>query len=693
MSRTRVQQTQISGSLSYSDNLAAGVALAAQPTLVGDLNALRSQLNKIIGVGNWYDELAGTQDLADIQGAMQVTGADAAFQGDVSAVGDMSAVDGTFSGNLAAVDATLSGDLAAVSGSFSGNVSIAGDVAQRLYIVGADGEIKDESKLTFDGSALAVDGDIKIADDAMNAGRLYMVGPNGEIASESKLAFVGQITGWELNVDGSIVSDGQISAASGSFSGNVSAVDATLSGNLSAVDGTFSGNLSAVDATLSGDLAAVDATLSGDLSAVGGTFSGNVAAVDGTFSGDLAAVDATLSGDLSAVGGTFSGNLAAVDATLSGDLAAVDATLSGDLSAVGGTFSGNIAAVDATLSGDLAAVDATLSGDLSAVGGTFSGNVSAVDGTFSGDLSAVDGAFSGDVSAQSLAIAGDVAQRLYIVDADGTIKDESKLTFDGSELAIDGNLSAADAVFSGNVQVDGDLRVKGSMTYIDTQNMRVQDAFIYLATGSAGTTDSGIVLHGGAGAGVDLVIGQDGGNGEVIFGKGNRAPDGDGAMDGIELVPAWMSEIKLGGVEGALSGTFAINGNDMLLGATNSLGLIANGEQIDLMSAADFTLFDSNFTSTSIVGALNELYAAGAGGSKKGDLAVANVSANVLDFSSVGTLNSVGHQYVDVYLNGVLLSSTVDLTAVAASSVTLSSSIASELTNDDVLTVVLRGAA
>ena len=860
MSRTRVQQTQISGSLSSDilDNLAAGSELAAQSTLVGDLNAMRSQLNKIIGVGNWYDELAGTQDLADIQGAMQVTGADAAFQGDVSAAGELSALSGNFVvetgeagyaedgygayypatvgglpltefhldegyGDKTAVfvpgasifawrpssramlyltvssstfnvatgrtevtlttsagisigwsvgivgnaspdgaDHTISAGPTADTMTMTGEIKISGDVAQRLYIVGANGEISDEAGLNYDGSELTISGnlsaldatltgnlsaisgsfsgdvsiagDIKIADDAMNSGRLYMVGPNGEIASESKLAFLGQMTGWELNVDGSIVSNGQITAASGSFSGN-----------LDAVDGTFSGNLAAVDATLSGDLSAVDGTFSGDLSAVSGSFSavsisGDVAqrlyivGADGsikdesklTFDGSELAVDGDLaaSGDLSAAGGDFSVAAGLAGTPEGGYLGYAAYGESSAVTILGSNVTGLFP--DGTPVAIYNSSDWTIpphyttvywangqpsGGSYNAGGAYTTMNLSAGMGALAydavvalvGNPAPAGAAVLINISSPavlsmtgSIKISGDVSQRLYIVGADGEIKDESKLIFDGSELAIDGNLAAVDAVFSGNVQVDGDLRVKGSMTYIDTQNMRVQDAFIYLATGSAGTTDSGIVLARGAGADMDLVIGQDGGAGEVIFGKANRAPDGGGAgdvMEGISLVPAWMREIKLGGVEGSLSGSFSIEGNNMKLEAANDLSLAANGESVGLMSAADYTLFDSNFSATSIVGALNELYAAGAGGAAKGNLALSDVTVDVLDFSAVGTLSSADHKFIDVYLNGVLLAPGIDVTAVAVDNVTLAAGVVSELAVDDVFTVVLRGAA
>ena len=912
MSRTRVQQTQISGSLAsgISDSLEAGIGLVGQGTLVGDLNALRSQLNKIIGEGHWYDALAGSQDLADIYGAMQVSGSNAAFQGDVSAIGDMSAVNATFSadlsavnatlsgdllavsgsfsgdlavvgdvaaadaafsgdlsavnatlsgdlsavngsfsadlsavnatlsgdlsavsgsfsgdvavsgdvsandatlsgdlgavnanlsGDLAAVNAALTGDLSAVSGSFSGNVAIAGDVAQRLYIVDADGTIKDEEKLLFDGSLLSVDGagsftgnldavgsDFAVvaalppkAEDGYLGYSVASFSKNGGPGGVSQLTFdssYGNLLGIVTPNPGDppvqlavVTSNGyqRLTVNGGSFSGGATTVNFTFTG--AAMFGTISaavvGNAAPAGAdvtivapgtpaamtmngtiAISGDTAGrlyivgADGTITdeasltfdgsllaitGDLSVNNATFNGDLSAVSGSFSGDVSVV-----GDVSAADAILSGDLAAVNSTLSGDLSAVNATLSGDLSAVSGSFSGDVAvtgdvsAADATLSGDLAAVNATLSGDLGAVDGSFSGDLSAVNATLSGDLgmesgtlSAATGSFSGPVSAASLAIAGDTATRLYIVDADGTMKDEANLTFDGAQLAITGDLAAEDAVlsgdlsavdatltgnlvavdglFSGNVQVDGDLRVKGSMTYIDTQNMRVQDAFIYLATGSAGTTDSGIVLHGGAGANMDLVIGQDGGAGEVIFGKADRAPDGDGAMDGIALVPAWMSAIKLGGVEGAQSGSLNVSGNDVKLEASNDLIFRANGWEMGLMEAADYTLFDTNFSATTIVGALNELYSAGAGGSKKGNLAKSDVNLvnNKLSFAAVGTLNTAGHAFVDVYLNGILLAPSVDLTGVEADKVTLAAGIVSELTDDDVFTVVLRGAA
>lgn len=63
MSRTMLrQETQIRNSDAYDDTLASGASLEAAVnagTLEADLNALRSQVKRILGQINWYDNLAG----------------------------------------------------------------------------------------------------------------------------------------------------------------------------------------------------------------------------------------------------------------------------------------------------------------------------------------------------------------------------------------------------------------------------------------------------------------------------------------------------------------------------------------------------------------------------------------------------------------------------------------------------------
>ena len=264
-------------------------------------------------------------------------------------------------------------------------------------------------------------------------------------------------------------------------------------------------------------------------------------------------------------------------------------------------------------------------------------------------------------------------------------------------LSVSSNLLVA-----GNATVNGDLYVKGATTYIQTDNMIVKDAFIYLATGSAGTSDSGLVLSRGAGASWDLILGQDSGEGEFVFAKQSvqGAFSSPAVIAESALVPAWMSVAKIGANEGTMVGSLSKSGSDLLVKAESSaaLKLTAFGdEEFSLAADGAAALFDTAFTATTIIGALLEtkaaVVAAGAGGnlskvSYAGNSAA--ISAGVLTF--VGqTLASADHKLVDIYLNGVMLSPTNDLTAITTSTVTLEAGIASSLTAADVIVVIARG--
>ena len=748
MARTFVQQSQISGSLSFNDTLEAGSGLAYKQTVAEDLDALRSQINKIIGGDRWYDALSGSQDLADIYAAMQVSGADAyfqgniaatsgSFQGDLAVVGDVAAMHGAFSGNIVA-----NGDIAATSGSFSADLFVGGDaaVSGRLDVTGA---IEGTSTLDIAGavdfgSTLSVTGDAQI---------------------------VGALTGSFVKLTGNIDSDGDAAFAGGLSSANIVTVGvADIGGDLT-VDGVADFAAAVYMASslgVSGSLAVAGAFVAtGDISGSANLKISGDADIDGTLNVDGAGTfndGLTVSGDRLEVTGSF-GLTGAAD---------LDSTL-------------NVDGVADFKSAMFVAGAAGLSGSLAVAGkADFAGIVDV----------------AGTLSASAVKVDGDVAKRLYIVAEDGSLKDEEKLWFDQTKLYVTGSVEVSDdltvkggditmsnsmsissatdgklvltsplveasgdlkvagndisgsaglnitllsagdvqiagdlqvmgneikssggsvvlqlvdddAIFKSDVTVIGDLRVQGTMTYIETTNLKVQDAFIHLATGSTGTSNSGIVLHGGAGASADLMLAQDGGAGEFVFAKvahedhDNIDTDNQVGVNGAELVPAWLNAVKLGGVEGSLSGSLSarIGTGDVQLEAVGDLTLRSNSNSIDLMSGAEYTTFDTNFTATSIVGALNELYAAGAGGSKKGTASLThlNVGTGVLTFgpagANIGTLNTSGHQFVDVYLNGVLLAPGADLTGVSTTSVTLEAGIAAAVTAQDVFTVILRGAA
>lgn len=71
------QDTQLRSSRAYTDNLAAGVALESPspPTMLADLDALRSQLNRAMrgtGAGKWYDPLLDQFGLREIHDKIMV---------------------------------------------------------------------------------------------------------------------------------------------------------------------------------------------------------------------------------------------------------------------------------------------------------------------------------------------------------------------------------------------------------------------------------------------------------------------------------------------------------------------------------------------------------------------------------------------------------------------------------------------
>lgn len=152
MAITKVQQTQISGSLSFDDTLEAGAGLAGKANLKGDLDALRSQIKQIVGKSNWYSALDGSQDLADIYAAVRVSGADSALQGTLSVSGTSTQAAINASGNFA-----IATDKFTVA-SGSGNTAIAGTlgVAQlaQFAAINASGAVALSSTLSAGASTL-----------------------------------------------------------------------------------------------------------------------------------------------------------------------------------------------------------------------------------------------------------------------------------------------------------------------------------------------------------------------------------------------------------------------------------------------------------------------------------------------------------------------------------------------------------
>jgi len=664
MAISRIQQSQISGSLSYLDNLAMGSGLSNKTKLSDDLNALRSLIKDVKGSSAWYD--AASQDLSEIYAAMHAQGSGAAFQGAIATVGSASIgaalnVTGaaTLSSTLSAGASTLSSLVVSGNGTVGGTLGVQGitqltatsNFANGLFVTGSNG-LNVGNDLAEPQFQVEQDGSMTVK-AAASIQSLSVTGSSG-LAVVGASALAGGATAANLVV-----------AGTGSFGGAVS-MASTLG---------VSGNSQLASVDVGGGFGSSGVTISsaGNIQADGTLTVSGLATLDGGL-----VMDANKFTVANGTGNTVIGGTLSVEGAST--LASVTVT--------------SAASVGATLGVTGAS---TLGGSLSVAGAS---SLNSLSVTGSSGLAVVGAsAFAGGATAANLAVAGTGS-------FGGAVSMASTLGVTGA-ATLSSTLSAGASTLSsllvtGNAQVQGDLLVQGSFTYIETDNMKVKDAFIYLATGSNGSVDSGIVLSKGAGASYDLVVGQDGGAGEIIFAQVAHNSEGISPADlnGSSLVPAWLSNVKLGGVEGSLSGSLAASaagvaltspaGKGIAIAATSALSLASNGNAA--INFADAEQAPSGFSATTIVGMLNELRAAASGGSlAKASYASSNFAGNVLTFSGQGTLAAAQHKFIDVYLNGVLMAPSRDLTALTTTAVTFDSSIVSALTADDVIVVITRG--
>lgn len=727
MARTFVQQSQISGSLAFNDGLASGEGLAYKQTLVGDLDALRSQMNKIIGKTNWYDALDGSQDLADIYAAVHMTGANADFQGTLDVTG------------VATFDAAITG---------SAGLKLAGDLDVNST-ADFQGAVNLQSTLTV-GGASDLNGSLDVSGQVDLAAASVATNVRGTLSVAEVASFTAAITGsaglklaGDLDVNSSADIQGAVNLQStlnvggkADFAGIVD-VAGTLSASAVKIDGDVAGRLYLVGSE--GEIQDSDKLF----------FDGSLLQVTGSLdiSGPITANDGlTVTGDRLEVTGSV-GVTGAVDfdSTLNVDGAV---TFGSSLDVTGGiTGSAGLKIAgdaDFNSSADFAGA-VNLQGKLD-VGGV----ADFVSPVYMADDLGVSGSLTVD---GNIIMPYDEPMHLYLVGADKSITDESALWFDGSKLYVTGALEisqdlkvggndiidgsdvtvmtfkgvgaamssveiannlevkgdmfyAVSASFSGDVTVQGDLTIQGSMTYIDTENLKVKDALIHLNTGgNSNLSPRGLVLHGDQ-AYDDLAFGAKPASGDFVFAKEVDDSDVDAGNSDIfasaKLAAAWANEIKLGGVEGSLSGSLSATATgaelssvaDLSIVSADDLLLSGNGETaISFIAATEQGTFATNFPSMTLVGAVNELFdMIGGGSAAKGDLNSTNVAAGVLTFSSIGTLTAAEHKLIDVYLNGVLLSPSRDLSSLTTTTVALDSGIASGLMVDDVITVVIRSA-
>lgn len=437
-------------------------------TLSGDLAALRGQVADIIGAEDYKENVSATKvqilDLAghldaatsaselEVLHDMKVSGAGrvvGAFTADATAlVKGAAEIVGAVKMN-STLALTGSADLKsslAVAGlaDFNGGITaneikIDGDVAGRLYIVGASNEIQDSSLLTFDGSKLAVTGKID-ASGEMKAGTIAMTGFTVDASGNMAAASV---------KDASLTSGRVVFAgAAGDLSDDG---DFTFAADVLSIKGSDFG----LNASVAGTIAVAGAAdLNGALD-VAGQVDLAAAGVATNVRGALnVAQDLTVTGNMIVNGTTTTVNstiLTVDDKNIElGSVATpTDTTASGG----GITLKG---ATDKTILWT-AAKGWELSEKIEAPSAILNGNLSAVSGTFSGDVSAVKGTFTGDVAAPHVAANNLHQNYIVLSDAGHNLVDNTNLTFDGALLAVTGAMGLA-----GSGSVSGDWRIKGA---------------------------------------------------------------------------------------------------------------------------------------------------------------------------------------------------------------------------------------
>ena len=696
MARTFVQQSQIRDSEEKLDTVAVA-DLASTTDLAGDLNALRSQVKRIIGDAAWTSDV--TQDLADIEAAMVVDGADADFQGMVTiasgaeiTAGGLDIVDGgldvqaggaTIAGDellLEAADLTIK-DAAGGAVKFSvagasGNTDIEGtlDVAGQVDLAAAGsatnvrGTLDVAEAAQFD-STLNASGDLSVGDGATSMFSVAAATGNTDI--EGTLDVAGESTLASAIV--SDLSDGHIvlAGASGALQENAGlqysvdgagafALDVNGSMDVSGqVDLAAAGVATNVRGSLNVDQAAqFDSSLnaSGDLS-VGpeaGPAVFSIESSDGSMSASSGKFTVDVDGAMDAANGAFAvasdGALAIATDKFTVSAAGVVAA-AGDLS-VAADFS--VTAADGSMSaagGDftVSAAGAVYAASDLEVGAKF--EVTAADGS----MSAANGALI--VGADGSITIADGAAMMFEAAADGDVTMAGNLQINGN--LIKSSTGATAMTLDGtNVTVAGNLTVNGQTTTIDTDNLSVKDTLIHLNAGGTSAKARGIVMHGSAADGFsDLGFGAAASDGDFVFAREIDDSEVDGANDDVfaaaKLAAAWMSSLKLGGEQGTLKGALSYDSGDLLvklesesdlrLVGAGDLKLQAHNEEWNLSAASagvdSLTDWNDQFDGASIIEAILSLASGGSYAQKVLAAAVAEVPAgDEISFSSVGSL-------------------------------------------------------
>ena len=375
----------------------------------------------------------------------------------------------------------------------------------RLVIVGASGELADNSNLTYSSDRLTVAGTngISVSNAAILSGNTEVGGTfqvtgatslNGNVTLGDAGADAVTVTGTATfaqpaDFDGGFtvagsqtinVGSNRIQAvatpSAGTDAVNKSYVDNLLSAGFDISDGTDSQTISqgdtfiingtpsevnvAVSATDTLTIGLPDSvTISDALTVTGAATVGTTLGVTGatTLSSTLAAGNTTITGTLSTSGAaTLNSASVTNNATVGGTLGVTGATgIDGNFDINTNKFTVNATSGNTAIAGTLGVTGATtLSSTLGVTGNTTVGGTLGV---------------TGESTLASATVSDLTAGRVVLAGTAGAIEDSGNLTFNGTELGVTGTLDvSSDASVGGNLSVTGNTTISGNLTVSGT---------------------------------------------------------------------------------------------------------------------------------------------------------------------------------------------------------------------------------
>lgn len=556
---------------------------------------------------------------------------------------------------------TAQGGISAEASEFS-SLQVSDLTAGRVALAGTAGELEDSANLTFDGSALSVTGTAAISSNLSAGARLDVAGASdfkGAMIASGSAEFKAAV-----EIEGAADLQSTLAVASAAtFSSTIEVTgNADLNGELDVAEATSlaaPGKLTNIRGTLSVDEAATfdaNVVISGNLTVSGATTTVNTEEVTIADHNIILDSNNSTAAVINGAGITMEGGtgddltfqwhsanqemqlkLGANFADLEiKDLDAAGAVLSADLSAVNGTFSSQMASATAAISGDASVGGAlTVTGAASAASAAITGAVTAASAAITNAITAGSADIAGSLEAASISIDGDTAQRLYIVDADGSMKDEAKLVFDQTKLAVTGDEEVSGYLRAAKIEIDS------ASDYIDINNaMELNSqhgAFKFMQAG-----------------GEFGKIAQDAGNMKFIsedlvfaYDDGVNAPAEVARIDGSEssLLMAGQNEIRFNDSEEAI---YSDGDKLNLKSGAQNYKLPSSGVQADYVLQTDASGVLAWVAADSAASATARKYVSA-------PLAAAIEAGSDHSESDYAQLASKANKQIDVYLNGQLL--------------------------------------